>query len=365
MKKLVNQLIPFLLVLMSCVDPANVDTPPFQYQVVVDGYITTEPGPYTVKIFRTQPLVTNDLDRIVGEISAKVYLKDDVGNEELLTEVDRGIYKTAANGIQGVAGRSYHIEFQLNNGKRFESIPELLKPVGEVTDIKYEFVEGDGSGVDKGDGFRIFVDATGVPDVEDLVRLRMVATYKVQTFPELRVARDPAGAIVPSPFPCSGYENRNNQLVKVGECTCCYCWVDVYDEVPAITNEEFTMDDVFLDREVGIVAANRNTLYEKIHVEVQELSLTPATYQFWKLVKAQKEGASNIFQPPSGKLRGNIKAIDSSDEVLGIFWAAGIHKKSIFIDRKDVPYPVLAIDTLKAPCTFFPNSTTQKPAFWQ
>jgi hypothetical protein len=253
----------------------------------------------------------------------------------------------------------------LNNGKRFESEPELIKPVGEITDIKYEFVAGDGSGVDKGDGFRITADATGVPDVEDLVRLRMIATYKVQTFPELRESRTPDGALAPNPFPCSGYINSNNILTKVGECTCCICWVSEFDEIPAVTNEEFTLNDVFLDKEVGFVAANSSTLYDKIHVEVQELSLTPSTYQFWKLVKAQKEGVSNIFQPPSGKLKGNIKAIDSSDEVLGIFWAADIHRKAIFIDRNDVPFPVMAIDTLKAPCLFFPNSTNQEPSFWQ
>jgi len=365
MKKLIRHLLPALLLMVSCVDPADVDTPPFSYQVVVDGYITTEPGPYIVKLFRSRPLETADLDRLVPEISAKVWMKDDAGNVEFLKEMGGGIYQTAANGMQGVVGRSYHIEFTLNNGKRYESEPELLKPVGEVKAINYDFVAGDGSGVDKGDGFRIRADATGVVDVEDLVRLRMVATYKVLTFPELRQTRNAEGAWIPNPYPCSGYVNRDNNLVRVAECTCCYCWVSVYDEIPAITNEEFTADDIFLDREVGFVSANRNTLYEKIHVEVQELSLTPSTYQFWKLIKAQKEGVSNIFQPPSGKLKGNIKALDSSDEVLGLFWAAGVHKKSIFIDRSDVPLELPGIDTLKAPCLFLTNSTNQKPSFWE
>jgi Domain of unknown function (DUF4249) len=294
-----------------------------------------------------------------------VWIKDDQGNSELLTEVEPGVYETSASGIRGVEGRSYHVEITTIDGKQYESEPDLIKPVGEVTGIEYEFVEGgNNESLDDGDGFRIFADATGIPGVEDLVRLRMVATYEVQTFPELRKKRVEAG-FVPDPFPCSGYINQDDKLVKVGDCTCCYCWVSEYDQVPSITDEQFTTNDIFIGEEVGFVSANRRTLYDKIHVEVQELSLTPFTYQFWKLVRAQKLGVSNIFQPPSGKLQGNIKAINSSEEVLGIFWAAGINKKSIFIDRTDVPYNVQPIDTLAAPCLFFSNSTNQKPSFWE
>jgi hypothetical protein len=364
MKKLLNQIIPGLILLVSCVDPAEFDTPPFQYQIVVDGFINTDPGPYTVKIFRSQPLETGDLDRIVPETSAKVKIIDDLGNEELLKEVERGIYQTAANGMQGMVGRTYHLEFVNIRGLRFESEPELLKPVGEVTAINYDFVEGDDETTDSGDGFRIRADASGIPNVDDFLRLRMVVTYKIETHPELRVRRTDGG-VIPDPYPCSGYENRGGYLVQVSACDCCYCWVTEYDEIPAVANEQFISNDTFIDQEVGFVAANRRTLYDKIHVEVQSLSLSPMAYQFWKMVKSQKEGVSNIFQPPSGKIKGNIKSLDSEDEVLGIFWAADINRNSIFIDRGDVPYPVPPIDTLVSPCTYLPNSVNQMPPFWE
>jgi hypothetical protein len=347
----------------GCIEPANIDLPTFKYQLVVDGLITNEPGPYTVKLFRSRPLGV-DLDRLVPEISAKITLKDDAGNSELLKETPGGIYLTSENGMQGEIGRSYHIEITLNNGKKYESTPEKLKPVGEVTGIDYEFVEGNGPGVHEGDGFKVFADATGVPGVDDFVRLRMVATYKVETFPHLRTRRVELGE-VPDPFPCSGYINRDGRLTKVNECDCCICWADIYDEMPSITNEQFTTNDIFRGEYVGFVPATRKTLYEKIRIEIQEMSLTEDTYLFWKLVRSQKEGMSNIFQPPSAQIKGNIKAISSNEEALGIFWAAGIKSKSIYIDRSEVPYIPLTIDTLKAPCTFISNSTNFKPSFWQ
>jgi Domain of unknown function (DUF4249) len=354
----------FLLFMDGCVDPANIAIPAFQYQIVVDGYITTDPGPYEVKLYRSRPLGTADLDRLIPERFAKVWIKDDQGNSEQLVETGLGVYQTDINGIRGITGRKYHVEITTVQGKKYESTPDEIKPVGEVTAINYEFIEGNGDELNEGDGFRIFADATGVPDRDDLVRLRMVATYKVETFPQLRTKLVEGGRI-PDPFPCSGYINQEGKLVKVGECTCCECWVNDYDDIPSITDEQFTTNDIFRGEEVGFVPATRTTLYDKIHVEIQELSLTPETYMFWKLVKAQKVGVSSLFQPPSADIKGNIKAIGSSEEVLGIFWAAGIHKKSIYLDKKDVPYLVPPIDTLAAPCQFFSYSTNQKPSFWE
>ena len=354
----------FMIFMDGCVDPANIEIPPFQYQIVVDGYITTDPGPYEVKLYRSRPLGTADLDRLIPERFAKVWIKDDQGITEQLVETEPGVYRTDVNGIRGITGRKYHVEITAISGKKYESAPDEIKPVGEVTAINYEFVEGNGDDIDEGDAFRIFADATGVQNNDDLVRLRMVATYKVETFPQLRT-KSVEGGKVPDPFPCSGYINENGRLVKVGECTCCTCWINKYDDIPTVTDEQFTTNDIFIGTEVGSVPATRRTLYDKIHVEIQELSLTPETFMFWKLVKAQKEGVSNIFQPPSADLKGNIKAINSSEEVLGIFWAAGIHKKSIYLDKTDVPNLVQPIDTLAAPCQFFSYSTNQKPSFWQ
>jgi len=350
----------------SCIDPANITTPAFKYQLVVDGFITTDPGPYTVKLYRSRPLGASvDLDRLIAEKFAKITLKDDAGNTELLTETSEGVYATKVNGMRGETGRSYHVEITLINGKKYESAAEEIRPVGEVTGIDYEFVEGSGAGFREGDGFKVYADATGVPNQDDFVRLRMVATYKVETFPQLRTKRVEGGEI-PDPFPCSGYiRNQEGRLAKVGECECCICWANIYDEIPSITDEQFTTNDIFRGEYVGFVPATRQTLYEKIRIEIQEMSLTENTYLFWKLVKAQKEGLSNIFQPPSAEIKGNIKALNTEEEVLGIFWAAGIQTKAIYIDRTEVPYIPQPIDTLKAPCTFFPNSTNKLPPFWQ
>lgn len=337
----------------------EVAIPEVKFQLVVDGFITDEPGPYTVKLYRARPLKT-DLGQLVVEKFAKVTLKDDVGNSELLTEVAEGIYQTSATGMQGVVGRSYHLEINTVTGRRFFSDPEKINPTGEVEDVTYAFTPG----VD-GDGFRIFANARGVAGRDDLFRFRVVGTYEVETFPMLRTVRNDEG-IVPDPYPCSGYiTNQNRMLQRVSDCTCCVCWVNQYDEMPVVADEQFTSGDRFLDLEVGFVPITRQTFYNKYRVEVQLMSLTESTHQFWKLVRAQKTGVTDLFQPPSSRIRGNIHSADPAEDPLGIFWAAGVNKKSVFIGKRDLPYLIQPIDTLIAPCLFFDYSTNQRPDFWQ
>jgi len=371
----VRILLLIAILMDGCIDPANITTPAFKYQLVVDGFITTDPGPYTVKLYRSRPLGAGvDLDRLIAEKFAKIILKDGAGNAELLSEVSEGVYATKTDGMRGETGRSYHIEITLINDKKYESIPELIRPVGEVTTIRYQFEPSNKELPREGDGFRIFADATGVPEQEDLVRLRMSVTYKIKTYPERRkllVSRNGDQVKVPYPYPCSGYVNRDDKLVQIGECECCICWVTISDEVPTIADEKFTSNDIFRNEEIGFVPmviegpVPIQVFYDKVHVQVQELSLTPDTYLFWKLVRSQKLGLSNLFQPPSATSKGNIKAINTDEVALGIFWAAGIHSKSLYIDKSTIPYPIEAPFEAEAPCTFLPNSSNQKPSFWQ
>ena len=96
------------------------------------------------------------------------------------------------------------------------------------------------------------------------------------------------------------------------------------------------------------------------------MSLSQDAFDFYKLIRSQKENASSIFQPPSGELRGNIYAINNSEPVVGLFGASAIDEKIMFLDSTHVPYPVVKLREIREACyTDFDNATTQKPANWK
>ena len=356
----------FLIIFFAaCVDRIDFATPKADVQIVLEGMISDELGPYTIKMYRSRPLGT-DLDRLVPVRFAKITLLDDSGNAEPYKEVSDGVYQTTGL-IRGEVGKNYHISLVTSEGKIYESVPEKIFPVGEVEKIYSEFeartVLQEGKEVPQ-NRFNIFMDSKGVPGSGSLVRWKSTGTYKVETFPQLRTRRV-EGGVVPDPYPCSGYIVREGRLVKDKDCECCICWVNEMENVPQVSDDQFIIGSGFKHAKVGEVLINGRTFYEKYRVEIAQLSLTQRTFTYWKLIKAQKQGAGSLFQPPSAKIYGNLKGINTAEEMIGLFWATAIKKKSIFINRQDVPYLIARIDTLKAPCKFFTNSTNEQPSFWK
>ena len=95
------------------------------------------------------------------------------------------------------------------------------------------------------------------------------------------------------------------------------------------------------------------------------MSMTKRAYDFFNLVRDQRLGADDLFQPIPSEINGNISGVNNNDIVVGIFWASSVTSKVIYIDRDDVPYPLLPIEPVYEPCDmFYPNSTTEQPIEW-
>ena len=99
-------LLLFPLLVLSCVTEFQPDTVSLPPSLVVEGQITDQPGPYTVKLTRTADYSYKAINLL--ETGAVVSIEDDQGNRETLREqAPGGVYQTRDAGIQGVAGRSY------------------------------------------------------------------------------------------------------------------------------------------------------------------------------------------------------------------------------------------------------------------
>ncbi|MBN8651943.1 MAG: DUF4249 domain-containing protein [Cytophagales bacterium] len=356
----------------ACVERIEFDVPFAQNMLVVEGSITDAAPPYTVKITRAFPLGVDSINATTVS-DATVTLFDDMGNQETLTESEPGIYKTN-NVIQGELNHSYYIRIRTSSGQEFESEPEKINPVGEILDIKYDF---EARTVVKPFGevdanvFNIFVDAEAGDALEKYVRWKYTGTYEVMTAPELHMTWVPPYRPYENPWPCSGYivgpapGGMGTILIKVGECECCNCWVTIPEKIPQLSDTQLISGNEFRNIKVGEVEVNNATFYSKFKIEVEQMSLSRNAFNFFKLVREQKENASSIFQPPSGEIRGNIKAINSGDRVVGLFWATAVTRKIIYITPQDVPISLTPIDVITFPCyDYFENSTNQKPEGW-
>ncbi len=360
-------------VMTACVDPVSFEAPPAQSLFVIEGMISTDESPYIVKISKGFTLGTDPTQRFPVQ-QAIVTLFDDQGNSEQLFELSPGEYYSMGS-IRGTVGRSYHIRVATADGKAFESSPDKLNGVGSIQDIRYEFearvVEREFGDV-PANVFKIFVDATAGESEEQYSRWRFTGTYQVDTNPELHMIHNPPYKPYKAPLPCSGYvvgpgpEGSGGLLIKVGDCVCCTCWAKHYEEAPQLSDTQLISGGEFKNVKVAEVPVNNTTFHKKYLAEVEQMSMSKAAFDFFKLVRMQKKDAANIFQTPSASLKGNVRAVNNNDLVVGLFWATEIDRKSVFIQRDDVPYELTPIDFNTEDCrTFFDNSSNVMPFNWE
>lgn len=97
----------FLLqIFSSCTEVIELDLNETDPQMVVEGYINNQPGPYYVKISRTQNFdEPNTFPPVSG---ALVEISDEEGNRDKLVETDPGLYATTF--LQGRPGSTYFLK---------------------------------------------------------------------------------------------------------------------------------------------------------------------------------------------------------------------------------------------------------------
>jgi hypothetical protein len=260
---------------------------------------------------------------------------------------------------------------ETNDGKIFESMPDTLYPVGEVTRIKYsyqhEVIHKNYGDVDN-NFLNIYIDANAGSKPNNYVRWKFTGIYKVSTNPELHETFLTASSYK-TPLPCSGWEVLpalgGGKLSQFGACTCCICWVFDNESTPHLSDEQLVDNHEFKDVPVGTVAINSYTFSDKYLIKMDQMSLSKSAFRFFSLIRAQREGASSLFQPPSGQIQGNIVAINSNEKIVGLFWATSIATKTAYILPSDLPYLVPPPEIIANTCRVYPNSTTEQPSFWQ
>jgi hypothetical protein len=359
-----------ILVCSACVDRITFDVGVSEsFPIVIDGFISDEPGPYEIKIAKAFDIESKQSLKVPISVK-RLIISDNVGNSEALVETQSGNYRTNPTGIRGTIGRSYKLIVELLDGRIYESKPDTLLSSGTVDDVYQVFKsEKDKDGATNY-GFDVFFNSSGGEKENFHFLWQFEGTFQVDTNPELYT--EPCGeSRCPKPRACSSYiVNNFGALEYVKLCECCTCWAKILNDVPIVSDNQLVSDGKFRDVKAGYVPVNQWTFLYKVHVAIKQMSLSPQAFAFWKAVKAQKDAATSLFQPVTGKVPNNFIQISGNPSAIeGIFYATSINKKSIFITRNDVPNQSV-IPTQDLPFTdsclsLFPNSTIEKPDFWE
>ncbi len=136
MRKL-NIITIFLLGLFtSCEDIIKLDLRSSDPQIVIEGVVTTQSGPYFVQISKSTDFYEPGIYPPVT--GALVEITDNAGNNEILTEISEGSY--IAQSITGQSGRVYTLNVAIDTEEY--SAESVMVNVVEIDSLRLEFFSG-------------------------------------------------------------------------------------------------------------------------------------------------------------------------------------------------------------------------------
>jgi hypothetical protein len=277
-----------VLALMGCETVIDLPLTSNPHKVVVDGLITTEPGPYYVNLWYTTNYSFGDSTDLTEFISgARVVIKDDLGHSEPLREVIPGRYRTdSLSAFRGEVGRSYAIDIITEAGKHYVSIPEKM-PARVLIDSVYYFLSHPMEG---GEYFELYIDYT-----------------------------DPVG---------KGNNYRWHSSVNG------FYLIDI-----DIDNDQFTDGQTINGRRLFGFRFFSNidsvSTTDSMVVEVNQASLTKEAFDFWTVAQQHYNPQDNApYDIPPSPLIGNIHNADDPDDfALGYFGASGFSTVRVVVRK--------------------------------
>ena len=340
-----------LCFLAGCIKPFDQEVDEGAKKLVVNGLITNEPGPYTVKINKTTSYGGHftDVDRSV--VGALVSVSDELGNTEQLKEKREGEFVTSATGMRGRVGGTYTLKIVLKDGTTYTSEPETLLPVAPIDKLYFRVNET--KTVDKDNNeqlshaIELLVDLKDPAAEKNFYRWTSVGTYELETQPENHVTYDKNGNEVPAPKAC-----------------CRQCWAVRTDYSAKVRSDQQINGNSLIGQPVGAIPVTPQYLDIKYHVNLSQMSLSEKAYNFWRMLETQISGTGSVQDPAPANAVGNVYNVTNpEEEVLGYFGASEVVRKTMFIQKTDLPF-ILPDFIYADDCQTIPSATTNRPGFW-
>ncbi len=317
--------------------------------LVVDGIITNESGPHTIRIsFSTAFNEVRDYSAVEG---ANVFIVDDSGIEEKLNYIGNGDFRSSDQ-FKGEIGKSYQLNIELNSGKKYESSFEKITPVAPIDKIDYEIED---------DQIVFSIDFEDNFFEKNYYRWRYEGTYQVFA-PETQnplVSPEQGGR-------CAIFGNKEAD-----------CWPKDFDR------EYLNVSD---DKLFNGEKRSSFEIYRRVKEDVrfaigyssliEQYSISKEAFDFWLAIANQLDNNGSIFDTSNYLITGNVKDVNDPDvPVLGYFGASAISSKRVFIQNSTLSFeyeyncePVDDESCIPVKCTdcrkHSGSSTSDKPDFW-
>ncbi len=304
-----------------------VEVPSGSSLLVVRGMITDQPGPYQVRLSRSNNLNNPEFPMETG---ASVTIESQSGEIELLVEEAPGYYSTAENGIRGEIGEHYRLVIVTGDERQYQSDWKLLKASPEMDSVYFEYQEQETlDGLLK--GLQTFVDVDDPNNATTYYRYEWLETWEVR-------------ADLPAYFEYLGNDER--VLIPANE----FCWNSEASSTISIASSAQNTTDIISRHPILFVTTGTSRLRWLYSLLVRQYALDQQEYLFWKSLQETAVEPGTLFDKQPQSVTGNLSSINSDEPVLGYFSASAVAEKRIFLSLGDLPEGSVIDRTLTRQC---------------
>jgi len=296
----------------SCRDEYFPEIDKYENILTVDGTISSDPGPYEVRLSLSSPVYKPELKPYSG---AQVIVTDDLGNNEYFSEIEPGLHRSSPDGMQGVIGRKYKIVVNTPDEKVYESdFQEIIDPVGIdkiYTEIEYK--PGEEPWLDY-HGYQFYLDTDQAVKDTNYFLWRLHATFEYHSDFLIRFYFD--GDLHVFPDPDSLY----------------YCWVNDHI-ISNISMTTLGLQNPIIKRlPLNFVSNQGRKLSVKYSLLVEQFTINETAFDYYSQIQSMSNEQGLLYSQQPYQVKGNIVNRSNPDEpVLGYFLVGGKEDKRVFV----------------------------------
>jgi Domain of unknown function (DUF4249) len=303
------------LFLCSCIRNVTVPIRSVPPIIVVEGWITTDPPPYSINLSYSGKFTSTyqgGTDSVKQQFitDARVTIEDDLGDSTTCIRSVNGTYLSSDSNFIGFVGRTYTLKIYLSNGKTYQSKPEKIMPVPPI------------------DSVSVVYDSSYVTDIRPTQFVISVNTHDPPSVPNYYrwtasgyIPRKSWGNLCTYPYP---------PCTDPFSCSC-FALCEQF-----LNNGEINvLSDQFID---GREITEQPVFYSPVYwfgvhyIEIKQHSISQGAYLFWEQYLTQTNRTGSILDPLPAQLAGNIyNQADSNDIALGLFSVSAVYTKKLII----------------------------------
>ena len=322
------------LVLMfnSCIEPfrPELNKSDLESQLVVEGTITDEPGPFKVRLTRSASVYTGQDIRFESVSDADVHISDDKGNDFHLYQGYNGWYETLDTCLQGIPGNTYTLYITERGGLQYMSTQQVMSEVSPVDSVFYQQelrTRIEGETVYHENWLNILLNTKVNGEGIKYFKWEFEETWQYEMPAYVLVSHGPASFEVDNSATMEtvniDYERR-------------VCWVTEpsHDIIvkSTVSNRDSYINN-FILQSIGPSGDKLNIRYS---ILVKQYSINQELFNYFKKLNESNKETVGIYSKVPGPVYGNITCRNAGENALGYFFASSVSSKRIFVDHNDI-----------------------------